>query len=317
MRTEGPVTYVPLPHHVHDKIRGWIQSPAADKPTLPVTFSLDRQAYSSLGLSLLRLRHNSLASRLSVHTAVADTGAGVMVIPTSVLENMNIKVDSIFPIQTRLNGAGNSPIIVDGGVLLKVTATNQATQETRTSHQLCYASRHVSSTFLSLSCCRDLGLIPEHFPEVASCDSQIPARVQSLTASSPTKCHNSGVPTSPTEPSCSCPRREMPPQSPPVLTCAPTQENIPQVRQYILDRFKASAFNCCEHQPLRLMDGSPPLRIFVDEEATPVAVHSPSQVPLHWQQAVKDGLDRDVRLGVLERVPVNDPATGTKPPRRV
>ena len=40
-----------------------------------------------------------------------------------------------------------------------------------------------------------------------------------------------------------------------------------------------------------------------------MAVHSPSQVPLHWQQAVKDGLDRDVRLGVLERVPVNDPVT--------
>ena len=57
------------------------------------------------------------------------------------------------------------------------------------------------------------------------------------------------------------------------------------------------------------MDGAPPLRIFVDEEAKPVAVHSPSQVPLHWQQAVKDGLDRDVRLGVLERVPVNDPVT--------
>ena len=44
------------------------------------------------------------------------------------------------------------------------------------------------------------------------------------------------------------------------------------------------------------MDGDPPLRVFVDEEAKPVAVHSPSQVPLHWQQAVKDGLDRDVRL---------------------
>ena len=59
MRTEGPVTYVPLPHHVHDKVKGWEQSPAADKPTLPVTFSLDRQAYTSLGLSLPRLCHNS------------------------------------------------------------------------------------------------------------------------------------------------------------------------------------------------------------------------------------------------------------------
>ena len=57
------------------------------------------------------------------------------------------------------------------------------------------------------------------------------------------------------------------------------------------------------------MDGSPPLRIFVDDEARPIAAHSPSQIPLHWQQAVKDGLDRDVRLGVLEKVEVNDPVT--------
>ena len=57
------------------------------------------------------------------------------------------------------------------------------------------------------------------------------------------------------------------------------------------------------------MENSPPLRIFVDDEASPVAVHTPSQVPLHWQEQVKAGLDRDVRLGVLEKVPVNDPVT--------
>ena len=74
-----------------------------------------------------------------------------------------------------------------------------------------------------------------------------------------------------------------------------------------MDKYKSSAFNCCEKQPLPLMDGSPPLRIFVEDEATPVAVHTPSQVPLHWQKDVKRGLDRDCQLGVLEKVPVNDP----------
>ena len=103
--------------------------------------------------------------------------------------------------------------------------------------------------------------------------------------------------------------REPPPDSPPVLPCAPTPENIPRLKQYIIDRFKNSAFNCCEHQPLNLMENSPPLRIFVDDEARPVAVHTPSQVPLHWQEQVKAGLDRDVRLGVIEKVPVNDPVT--------
>ena len=69
-----------LPHHVHDKVRGWGHSPAADKPTLPVTCSLDQQTSTSLGLSLPNL-HHSLASRHSVHTAVTDTGTGEEIPP--------------------------------------------------------------------------------------------------------------------------------------------------------------------------------------------------------------------------------------------
>ena len=35
----------------------------------------------------------------------------------------------------------------------------------------------------------------------------------------------------------------------------------------------------------------------------------PSPVPLHWQDEVKAGLNRDVRLGVLEPVPIGEPVT--------
>ena len=55
------------------------------------------------------------------------------------------------------------------------------------------------------------------------------------------------------------------------------------------------------------MTGSPPLKLFVDPDAKPVAAHKPAQVPMHWKEAVKGGLDRDVRLGVLEKVDVNVP----------
>ena len=37
--------------------------------------------------------------------------------------------------------------------------------------------------------------------------------------------------------------------------------------------------------------------------------HSPIPIPLHWQDDVKAGLDRDVRLGVLEPVPIGEPVT--------
>ena len=115
--------------------------------------------------------------------------------------------------------------------------------------------------------------------------------------------------TLPADQPCSCPQRQLPPSEPPLLPCEPTPENPPVLRQYILDRYAASSFNTCEHQPLPLMQGAPPLRLFVDKEAIPVAVHSPASVPRHWEAQVKAGLDRDVRLGVLERVPVNTPTT--------
>ena len=53
----------------------------------------------------------------------------------------------------------------------------------------------------------------------------------------------------------------------------------------------------------------PPTRLMVDPSAEPVAHHTPVPVPLHWQDEVKAGLDQDVRLGVLEPVPVGEPVT--------
>ena len=56
------------------------------------------------------------------------------------------------------------------------------------------------------------------------------------------------------------------------------------------------------------MEG-PPLHLMIDPDAKPVAHHSPIPVPLHWHDEVKAGLDQDVRLGVLEEVPIGEPVT--------
>ena len=81
-----------------------------------------------------------------------------------------------------------------------------------------------------------------------------------------------------------------------------------KLQEYILKHYAASTFNTCEHQVLPLMDG-PPLRLMIDPTATPSVHHSPIPVPLHWQDAVKADLDRDVHLGVLEQVPIGNPVT--------
>ena len=50
-----------------------------------------------------------------------------------------------------------------------------------------------------------------------------------------------------------------------------------------------------------------PLNIVLQPSAKPVAHHIPAPVPIFWQERVKADLDRDVRIGVLEKVPVQTP----------
>ena len=56
-----------------------------------------------------------------------------------------------------------------------------------------------------------------------------------------------------------------------------------------------------------MINSSPPLKLLVDPKTKPVAVHRASLVPVHRMAQVKANLNRDVALGVLEKVPENTP----------
>ncbi len=85
-----------------------------------------------------------------------------------------------------------------------------------------------------------------------------------------------------------------------------TLENVPALKQRILDYYGASTFNTCEHQRLCMMTGEP-LHLYVDPDARPLAVNKPALVPIHWQEQVFRNLEQDVQLGVLEKVGPNTP----------
>ena len=307
------VRTVPLPHFLHDIHAGWVRSRPQKSPTIPVNIRLHLPSYKTLGLTVPSYsRKISNPTRSTTKPSIMDTGAQMNVCPESLLTDLHIQPDTIFPLQARIEGASSEPITLTGGILVEISGTAPS-GELISSLQLMYVSKAVHNVYLSLDACIGLQVVSPTFPQIGS--SSPAGHLDTISSTGittgdnmtkPMKCTNTGVIQPGTE-QCSCPTRALPPSSPPKLPCAPTADNLQQMKDYILNRYSSSAFNVCQRQPLPLMETSPPLRLHIDHAARPVAVHTPAQIPIHWREAVKGGLDRDVRLGVLEPVPVNEP----------
>ena len=108
---------------------------------------------------------------------------------------------------------------------------------------------------------------------------------------------------------CGCPLRTNAPL-PPALPCEPTEENVQFLKEFIMKHYESSSFNTCSHQPLPLVHG-PPIHFKVNPKIKPTTVRVPATVPLHIEDKVKRGLDNDIKLGVLEKVPEDTGETWT------
>ena len=211
---------------------------------------------------------------------------------------MKLVPDSLLPVNTVVSGATKgSRLNILGALFLSVKGLAPNSRETL---QLFYVADNVSTIYLSLSTLKGLGVVPLDFPKIAMADMVAGVGLQ--------KCSNDGIVTE-GQTKCSCPKRTLAPDLPTSLPYPPCKENIPKLKDWILDRYSSSSFNNCEQQKLPYLQGSPPLKLHLDPNAKPVAVHVPAVVPINWQLPVKAGLDRDCELGVLERVPLNTPTT--------
>ena len=108
---------------------------------------------------------------------------------------------------------------------------------------------------------------------------------------------------------CGCLLRTLPPDAASTPPFELTPANVGRLVEWLKEEYASSTFNVCEHQALPMMSGAPPMRIVMKEGAVPVAVHRPATIPAHWLEDVKADIERDIRLGVLERVPSNTPVT--------
>ncbi len=140
-----------------------------------------------------------------------------------------------------------------------------------------YISKNCQGFYLSQKTMKDLGIIEQSFPNS-----------QFMTVKSEDKWY--------------CPQRTETPSRPKQTPYEPTEGNISKFKTWLLEAFASSAFNQCPHEKLPEMTGES-VKLHFKEGVTLYAAHGPIPIPHYWKQKVKDDIDRDKRLGIIEKVP--------------
>ena len=279
-----------LDHHVFDKFtKEWLRRQSKPQPYIRLRASIRREDYNHFRFPLRVPQGRSFVS------AMADTGCQSCLVGLKIVKKLGLSTRDLIPVNIKMHAANNHDIRILGAAILRLSGENNKGEE-QTTRQMVYVTDNTDKLFLSREACVDLGIVPNTFPAMNEAQGTNPANAVSTT--------DTPLP----QQECRCPKRTKPPPIPTSLPYPATEANREKLQQYLLDYYSSSTFNTCEHQTLPLMD-SPPMRLMIDPHATPTAHHSPIPVPLHWQDDVKAGLDRDVRLGVLEPVPIGEPVT--------
>ena len=273
-------------HHIYQG--KWIQRPSKPHPTVLAELTPLPDEHAHFGHKIqTRIKFKPVTVPM-----IADSGCQSSIIPLDTALAMGYQRRNFMPVSLAMRGAIQEDLGVEGGIICKISIKDDFGQE-RHCKSMIYLSSKMTKAFLCREALEQLGIISCNFPDPiidkvgsTSCASQ--ADIQ-----------------------CDCPRRtsEMPPlptSLPPGLTA--TDKDVPALKEWLLNYYGSTTFNTCVHQPLPMMKCEP-LKLFLNPDAKPVAVHKPAVVPIHWQEKVQSDLERDVALEVLEKVQPNTPVT--------
>ena len=269
----------------YDSVRGWVTR-HEDHGRVKISVYTIREDAAKFKLAYKEVRPTSI-------TAVADSGCQACLMGLGQLYKLGLKKSDLARIRSSSTSINGSRLNVIGVVVLRLAGKDPTTGRTVETAAQVRVADGVKDLFLSKTVMKELGIIPADFPRVTAAGSDEKPMDG-----------NTGVETCPG----GCKKRGPPPPLPDELPFPATEENVPKMRAWLLDRYATSTFNKCGHQRLPMMSCEP-LRIHIDPEAKPIAAHNARPVPIHLRDKVKAQLDEDVRLGVIERVPVGTETT--------
>ena len=172
----------------------------------------------------------------------------------------------------------------------------------RKTKQALYICENIQKIYFSKKACVDVGLLPDFFPKKSIFTNQLPQTNQTsiLAVNQP---ENPKTPTI-TKLPVKSPHL---PTRPAKLPYPATPENIPKLKEWLLQGFKETAFSKVGTDGLFPHLAGPPAHVHLKSSAIPKACHCPIPVPFHLKTAVKKALDDDVARGIITPVPLGTP----------
>ena len=200
-----------------------------------------------------------------------DSGADICLAGPKHLDELRIRPEDLTPCRKNVRAVGGSTLICKGWVGIEFKIGGNTTR------QPLYICDHVDRIYFGREGCKETNILPRSFP----------FPMQTVEAVEPT----------------------LPPR-PEKIPFAATDENVPKLKAYLVEKFGDSVFN--RATPFRTMN-SPPAHIHLRRDTKPYATHNPFKIPIHWREEVKRQLDKDVEDGIIEPVPIGDPVEWCSP----
>ena len=211
--------------------------------------------------------------------AVPDTGAQVCVAGVELRSCLGVPALLQRQAGIGLRDVANLQLKCVGAAMVTISHKGLSTR------QKVYFVDSAKNFYLSLSACKELGVVHRNFPQ------QVPV-VGVVSSVDP-----------PPATDCTVMPRPLPPK-PEVMPFQPIEENVHRLEGWLLQHFSSSTFDT-SREPLPVMVGKPH-HIHLLSDAVPIACHTPVSIPRHWEDEVKRQLEEDVSKGVIEPVPAGE-----------
>jgi len=285
---EASINALTLENHIFTE-EGWKQASAPAHPRMRLRLTTCEEDYLKFGIAFPRIQPKHI-------DVVVDSGAQSCLWSRESFLKAGFCLKDLIPVRHNLKAANTAPIKIDGAILIRLSGTSD-NGDCVEAAVMTYISPDTNNFYLSRECMIQLGIINKDFPKVGTAFSSNPDTHENIA-------ELAGDDT--LYAACGCLKRELPPEKPTELPFECIPENADKMKTWLLTQYASSTFNKCPYQDLPEMEG-PPIQIHVDPNATPICLKKPAPVALHWQEQVEKDLNKDVALGVLERVPLGEP----------